>query len=105
MPVACVRQTTLIEVGTSSCSGIIIDPAQGFVLTHVSVLLPLLTTKTLLMHRLRKTGRLDASHILDNFATVKVQHLFNGRAVQREGHAGTRPPVRDLATWGVGTIF
>jgi len=72
MPVPCVRQTTLVEVGTSSCSGIIIDTAQGFVLTHASVLLPLLTTKRLLIRHLQKTGRLDASHILDNFPTVKV---------------------------------
>jgi len=77
MPVACVRQTTLVEVGTSSCSGIIIDTAQGFVLTHAFILLPLLRTKALLMRHLQKAGRLEASHILDIFPAVKVQHSFD----------------------------
>jgi len=72
MPMPSVRRTTLVEVGTSSCSGIIIDTAQGYVLTHAFVLLPLLSTKTMLIRRLQKTGRLDASHISHNFPTVKV---------------------------------
>ena len=72
MSLACVRRTALVEVGTSSCSGIIVDTVQGFVLTHAFVLLPVLTTKTLLIHHLQRTGRLDASHILDSFPTVKV---------------------------------
>jgi len=72
MPVPCVRRTCLVEVGTSSCSGIIISATRGYVLTHASVLLPLLTTKTALIHRLQKTGRLDHSYLSDNFPLVKV---------------------------------
>jgi len=72
MPMPCVRQTTLVEVGTSSCSGIIVNTARGYVLTHASVLLPQLTTKTLLMRLLKKTGRLDHTHLADNFPSVRV---------------------------------
>jgi len=68
-----VRRTTLVEVGTSSCSGIIVDTAQGYVLTHASVLLPMLMRKTLLMYRLQTTGRLDRSHISDVFPSVNVR--------------------------------
>ena len=75
MSVPRVRRTTLVEIGTSSCSGIVIDTTQGYLLTHASVLLPLLTTKTLLMSQLQKTGQLDYSHISDNFP-VKVVKLY-----------------------------
>jgi len=72
MPLPCVRRTTLVQVGSSSCSGIIINTSQGYVLTHASVLLPLLTTKTLLIQRLQKTGRLHHSHLSDGFPSVMV---------------------------------
>ena len=72
MPMPRVRRTALVEVGTSSCSGIIVDSVRGYVLTHASVLLPLLTRKPLLMHCLQKTGRLDHLDISDNFPSVKV---------------------------------
>jgi len=72
MPIPTVKRTALVEVGTSSCSGIIIDTTQGFVLTHASVLLPWLLTKKLLVKCLQKTGQLYHSLISDNFPPVKV---------------------------------
>lgn len=75
MSVPRVRRTTLVEIGTSSCSGIVIDTTQGYLLTHASVLLPLLTTKTLLISQLQKTGQLDYSHISDNFPVKVVLYV------------------------------
>jgi len=72
MTIPHVRQTTVVEVGSSSCSGIIIDSVRGYVLTHAFVLQQLLTRKPLLMHYLQTTGHLDHSHIADNFPDVKV---------------------------------
>jgi len=67
-----VRRTTLVEVGTSSCSGIIIDTARGYVLTHASVLLPMLMKKTLLVRCLQTARRLDHLHVSDVFPSVKA---------------------------------
>lgn len=58
-------RTCLVEVGSASCSGFIVDVDRGLVVTHATLLLPYLGNRFTTFRRLVKEGHLNGSAFED----------------------------------------
>ena len=80
------KETVLVAIGSSSCSGIITSVEHGYVLTHASLLLPYLESRPELYRRLVKSGKLDGGAFKDLSVQVTCERSIPSlKAADRSG--------------------
>ena len=72
-----IAHTCLVEVGSASCSGIVVDTQRGFVLSHGTILLPYLSNHYTTFKRLIKDGHLKKNTFKDLTVQVTVEDYLS----------------------------
>lgn len=72
-----IAHTCLVEVGSASCSGIVVDTQRGYVISHGTVLLPYLSNRYTTFKRLVKEGHLKNNTFKELTVQVTVEESFN----------------------------